>query len=87
MGTHQPKEGHPSKESVLKTWNLALTHYSKKLKPGDNCHCQPSTSMVPHQPKDGRPPKPKLQNWNLALRPTLFPMAKFKKKWKMAKNF
>ena len=32
MVTNQTREGHPTKESVLKTWNLALRHISKKRK-------------------------------------------------------
>ena len=30
VATNQPKYGHPPEGSVLMTWNLALTHYTKK---------------------------------------------------------
>ena len=46
MVTHQPKEGHPTKESVLKTWNVGLRHNSQ------NWH-KVTTAMDGHLPSPG----------------------------------
>ena len=46
MATHQPKDGHHPKESVLKTWNLAVRHNSQ------NDH-KVTTAMNGHLPSPG----------------------------------
>ena len=61
MGTHQPKEGHPSKESVLKTWNLALrqlwmvTYHTQDRHSSSIGRSPAIKNMVTNLPEDGNP--------------------------------